>query len=206
MPTSEWRGELGRAYTDRCLRPGAQLDELYRAELGVSRSEVNRAILSGVDRSASVLECGANTGAQLELLRAMGFSNLHAVEVQGYAIARRQRGVALYAQASILDLPFPDGAFDLVFTSRVLIHVPPPDLPRAMAEVCRVSRRYVWGWEYYAPELQEIPWRGRRDMLWKGDYARMYREQLPLHRVRHVLIGYRENANLDATFLLEKIP
>lgn len=41
-------------------------------------------------------------------------------------------------------LPYPDGAFDLVISFSVLLHVPPPDLARHFGEIVRVSRSRVF--------------------------------------------------------------
>src|SRR5262249_37066487 len=40
-------------------------------------------------------------------------------------------------------LPWPDGFFDVVFTSEVLVHVPPNDLEPLLAELLRVCRWQV---------------------------------------------------------------
>lgn len=51
-------------------------------------------------------------------------------------------GAVTFAQANVLDgLPYADGAFDVVYCSQVLGHMPPPDMPlRALAEMRRVLR------------------------------------------------------------------
>ncbi len=176
-----WSSDFGRRYTDRNPQDWAAMDALYTSMYGVPRSAVNAEILAGIDRGAAVLEVGCNVGCQLEGLRAMGFSNLTGLELQEYAAARaraRLPGVTIVT-GSALELPFPDASFDLVYTSGVLIHIAPADLPRAMREIARVSRRFVWGWEYFAPELVEIPYRGQAGLLWKAPYAELYRAEVP---------------------------
>lgn len=45
-----------------------------------------------------------------------------------------------YMQGSGMELPFPDGAFDLVFSLDTLEHIPGHERPRFLAEVMRVAR------------------------------------------------------------------
>jgi SAM-dependent methyltransferase len=58
------------------------------------------------------------------------------------ALARRrlelERGSAAFVQASITDLPFADGSFDLVYSNGVIHHL--PDTARAIREFHRVLR------------------------------------------------------------------
>ncbi len=46
-------------------------------------------------------------------------------------------------QASATDLPFPDGSFDLVLSTEMLEHLALEDYRRAIAEMSRVTRRYL---------------------------------------------------------------
>jgi hypothetical protein len=85
--------------------------------------------------------------------------------------------------ASARELPFPDAGFDLVFTTGVLIHQSPDELPRVMDEIVRCSRRYVLCGEYRADELEEVPYRGQRGALYKQDYGRLYQDRFPQLRL-----------------------
>jgi pseudaminic acid biosynthesis-associated methylase len=110
-------------------------------------------------------------------------------------------------QASALKLPFDDDAFDVVFTSGVLIHIAPEDLPRAMEEIHRCAKTYIWGAEYFAPEVTEVNYRGYEQLLWKMDYARRYLERFrDLKLVREQRLAYLQNKNVDTVFLLRKKP
>lgn len=202
-----WQGEFGRAYTDRNILTPSQLDRLCSANYGVSRSEINREFLAQIPRHARILEVGCNVGNQLLLLQEQGFNDLTAVEIQSYAIetARQRVPGVLFKQASAFDLPFEKESFDLVFTSGVLIHIAPPDLGRAMGEIHRCARSYIWGAEYFSAEPAAVNYRGHEDLLWKMDYAEMYLSSFSdLKLVRERRLRYLQNKNVDTVFLLEK--
>jgi pseudaminic acid biosynthesis-associated methylase len=204
---SVWKGSFGREYTDRNTFAPAELDELYLKNYGVTRSEINRAFLSDIDKDSSFLEVGCNDGNQLLLLQQMGYSNLSGVELQSYAleIARRRLPDISLKLGSALALPHGKSAFDVVFTSGVLIHIAPGDLPHALDEIHRCARTYIWGMEYYAPEETEISYRNRNGLLWKMDYARRYLERFSdLKLVREQRFPYLHDANIDTVFLLKK--
>jgi pseudaminic acid biosynthesis-associated methylase len=202
-----WKGKFGREYTDRNTFDVEAVDALCRKNYGLTRTALNKDFLSAISQDASFLEVGCNTGNQLLLLQRMGYANLSGLELQAYAleIARsRTRNISL-AQGSALAIPHGDAAFDVVFTSGVLIHIAPEDLPRAMDEIHRCARTYIWGMEYYAPDITEVNYRNHSGLLWKMDYARRYLkrfEDLELVREQHV--PYLEGSNVDTVFLLRK--
>lgn len=205
--TEVWRSEFGREYTDRNTLEIDALDALYRKNYGLSRRQINETFLTDVPREASFLEVGCNTGNQLLLLQQMGYSNLSGIELQPYAldIARaRTRNISLQ-QGSALALPYENRSFDVVYTSGVLIHISPEDLPRAMDEIHRCAITYIWGMEYYSPETTEVRYRNRHGLLWKMDFARRYLERFEdLELVREQHVPYLENKNVDTVFLLRK--
>ncbi|MGB0041666.1 MAG: pseudaminic acid biosynthesis-associated methylase, partial [Terriglobales bacterium] len=140
-------------------------------------------------------------------LHDMGFENLSGIEIQGEIVKRAQSRApwARVTEGSALKIPFPDASFDLVFTSGLLIHIAPQDLPVAMNEIHRCARGWIWGFEYHAPEMTEVPYRGHTELLWKADYARLYIETFPdLELVSEQKLSYLENDNVDSVFLLRR--
>ena len=203
----EWEGDFGREYTDRNSLTPQQVDELWRKNYGVTRTEVNHTFLQSIPTNARILEVGCNIANQLLLLQQLGYSNLHGIEVQGYAldIARsRVRGINL-VQSSAFEIPYKEGYFDLVFTAGVLIHISPADLPVAMAEIHRCSRAFIMGAEYYAEQATEVTYRNHNGLLWKMDYAQEYLSRFPdLQLVQEQRLPYLESPNVDSVFLLRK--
>jgi SAM-dependent methyltransferase len=68
-------------------------------------------------------------------------------------------------------LPYPDRHFDIVFTSEVLVHVRPDDLPGLLAELVRIARRQVFHMEP-APATQMAS--EAHDGCWSHDLVRAY--------------------------------
>jgi pseudaminic acid biosynthesis-associated methylase len=202
-----WAGDFGRAYTDRNTLSGAQLDSLYRTNYGITRGQLNETFLRDIPRDAHILEVGCNSGNQLLLLQEMGFANLWGAELQSYALqlARARLPGAELSQASALDLPFEGGEFDLVFTSGVLIHIAPADLPLALDEIHRCAKTWIWGLEYYASEVTQVNYRGHDDLLWKMDYAKRYLDRFgDFELVREQRLPYLSSSNVDTMYLLKR--
>jgi pseudaminic acid biosynthesis-associated methylase len=203
----KWTGDFGREYTDRNEASLEGLDNLYRQNYGITRSALNDEFLKGLPRDAKILEVGSNIGNQLLMLQRSGFKDLHGIEIQDYALQRarlRLQNVEL-KQASAFEIPYPDGFFDLVFTSGVLIHIHPNDLPKAVGQIYRCASNYIWGLEYYSPQPAEVSYRGSAELLWKMDYANFYRSQFPdLELVKEKRIPYSQDTNVDSMFLLRR--
>jgi pseudaminic acid biosynthesis-associated methylase len=201
-----WRGEFGRRYTDRNPQDYEELDEVFVDYHGITRTELNREFLNNFDRDISILEVGTNVGAQLSCLDNMGFTNLFGVEIQEYAVTRAARlnPTASFVQADALNIPFEDDTFDLVFTSGVLIHIPPENIEHALREVARCATTYLWGYEYHADEYTEVQYRGNKDLLWKTDFGTLYEETIPgLTLVKERRLPYVDSDEVDSMYLLE---
>jgi SAM-dependent methyltransferase len=110
--------ERGRGYHD-------MLDEL-EAEIVLRHG-----------RGARVLEAGCGTGLVLDRLRAGARPAVGIDLSRGMLATARRRGLPVM-QADLLHLPFPDGAFDVVCSFKVLAHV--ARIADAVAELARVTR------------------------------------------------------------------
>ncbi|MFI2432287.1 class I SAM-dependent methyltransferase [Streptomyces sp. NPDC018693] len=91
-----------------------------------------------------VLEIGLGQGSEAELLIRRG-ARWTGVDLTETAVHRTGTRLAVRGlpfddlrQASVLDLPFPDRSFDVVFSHGVLHHV--PDIHRAQREIHRVLK------------------------------------------------------------------
>ncbi|KAI9794055.1 MAG: hypothetical protein M1816_006680 [Peltula sp. TS41687] len=82
--------------------------------------------VTGIDLSAEVLD------------QARAYTQQHFAS----SSPETKRGKIQYRQADVIKgLPFEDGSFDIVFSSQLFPHLPPPDLPvRALTEMRRVLK------------------------------------------------------------------
>jgi len=204
-PKVEWVGDFGKEYTDRNFMSLDEMEDLYRKNYGFTRTELNNKFLGELDHSALILEVGSNIGNQLLCLQKMGFSKLYGIELQSHAVEisqSRTKNINII-QGEASDIPFKDGFFDMVFTSGLLIHIPPSDLGQVMKETVRCSKKYIFGFEYFSENPKEIEYRGHRNLLWKADFAREYLELSDdLELVKEERIRYSNNENVDSMFLL----
>jgi len=202
----EWTGAFGQQYTDRNLLTPEAHDALYASDFGITRRQLNQTFLQGVSKDARILEVGCNIGNQLVLLQQMGYPNLFGIEIQTYALelARSRTHNIGLSRGSVFCIPA-DRPFDLVFTSRVLIHISIEDLGAAMDEIYRCAGTYIWGLEYYSPGVTYVNYRDRNGLLWKTDYAKLYLDRFrDLEIVREQRLPYLHNENVDSMFLLRK--
>ena len=158
-----WSGKFGDAYTARNIASGDGRRPFWDRVFADFPS-------------ASALEVGCNVGANLrwvaERVSAVGLDVNHA------ALAELQQRVprARPVQASARALPFPDAAFDLVFTVGVLIHQSPTTIDSVMREIVRCARRYILCAEYFSADLVEVPYRGQEGALFKRDFGGLYKQ------------------------------
>ena len=203
-----WSREFGKEYTDRTLRTVEELNAFYKSRFGQTRTGLNNEFLEGMDRSIRILEVGANVGIQLMCLQEMGFTQLYGIELQQYAIEiskTRTKHINLI-RGTIFDIPFKRNFFDLVFTSDVLIHIHPDDISEALNQIYLCTRKYIWGFEYYSDNYEEIPYRGYKKLLWKTHFAKLYLDQfLHLTLVKEKKMKDFNSKNIDSMFLLKKI-
>lgn len=170
----EWQGDFGKAYTDRNA-----VD--YKVRMPAWRKMVEGISL------ARVLEVGSNRAHNLAALREIlgPETELFGIEPNAYAVgvARKNYPDVTVMGGNAFDLPFKDGFFDLTFTAGVLIHIAPADLPKAMSEIVRVSRRYVLAAEYFSEREECIEYRGHSNLLWKRNFEQLYRSHAPSLKV-----------------------
>jgi ubiquinone/menaquinone biosynthesis C-methylase UbiE len=88
-------------------------------------------------RGKDILEAGCGTGLILERVAEFA-SRAAGVDLSAGMLAQaRARGLEV-AQGSITSLPYPDDRFDVVYSFKVLAHI--PDIEGALAEMARVTR------------------------------------------------------------------
>jgi len=92
----------------------------------------------------SILDVGSGEGALVGALLDRG-ANAFGVDVSEVVVARsNQRAPGRFLHGSILTLPFGDEAFDTVVSTDCMEHLAPEDVPNALREIHRVTRRNVF--------------------------------------------------------------
>ncbi|MGZ3680555.1 MAG: class I SAM-dependent methyltransferase, partial [Ktedonobacterales bacterium] len=119
----------------------------FKRTMGLPRVDKVLGILRGLQPD-TLLDIGSGRGAFLwSLLDAFPDLHVTCADILEYRVAGIQAvhdgGVATLAavRADATALPFADGSFDVVTLLEVLEHI--PDTQSALAEVCRVARRFV---------------------------------------------------------------
>ncbi|MDZ7587002.1 MAG: class I SAM-dependent methyltransferase [Patescibacteria group bacterium] len=130
----------------------------------------------------TILEVGCGFGRNLKFLLHHGLDprRLAGVDFSQVMLhkAKRNLGKKLsLTKASVLKLPFQAKKFDLVFTHGLLMHLPPPDLPQALVELTRVSKKYL----IIIEEIRVQP-RQLNYFTWAHDYDKII-STLPLQVV-----------------------
>lgn len=201
----KWESNFGEEYIKRNIK---DIDSLYAYNFGKTRTKLNNEFIGEFDKHIKILEVGSNIGLQLNLLQKSGFKNLYGIEINEEAIeiSKEMTKNIYIIKGSAFDVPFRDNYFDLVFTSGVLIHIAPEDIKDAINEVYRVSKRYIWGFEYFSEKYTEVEYRGEKNLLWKANFAQIYLDTFKdLRLIKENRIKYLQNANIDQMFLLEKV-
>ncbi|HSK80007.1 MAG TPA: methyltransferase domain-containing protein, partial [Thermoanaerobaculia bacterium] len=97
----------------------------------------------GATEGKAILDCGCGRGFYLKMLRHVGNARLAGIDLELPHLRKARRNTAdlpgiTIANASIYELPFPDGTFDAVILSEVLEHVERE--ADGLAEVARVLK------------------------------------------------------------------
>lgn len=181
--TEFWRGEFGNEYVGRNMISPEQMQA--RVALW---SEILSHTISAPPKS--ILEVGANLGINLRTLNSLSSARRYAVEPN-----EKARGIlvkdGVVAAGDVRDgiaskIDLPDGVADLAFTSGVLIHVHPDNLPASLKEIHRCSNRWIACIEYFSDKPEMIPYRGHDDRLFKRDFGGLWLDSFPdLHIVAY---------------------
>jgi len=206
-----WVKDFGKEYSERNSWPeDSEWDQFYLANWGKTKIEINNLVMDHLPKNAKILEVGCNIGMQLKGFQRMGFTNLYGIELQQDAVQKAKKiteGINII-QGSGFDLPFADNYFDFVCTNGVLIHIAPSDHKTFLSEIYRCTNKYIMGWEYFAPWITNINYRGNNGFLWKADFTQIYIDNFPdlklIFKKQFSYISEQEKGNADEIFLLSK--
>lgn len=148
----EYNKEIWNKYTDDNLNSVNPSSFIYHVTLALG--------------AKSILEAGCNIGNNIKDFP--NTFNVSGIDMNQYAINKAKERFPSFdfKVGSISDIPYADNSFDLVFTRTVLIHAPESIMTKAMDEIYRVSKKYIFSMEFYNPEEKMIEWKRGKDLLW----------------------------------------
>lgn len=100
-------------------------------------------------RSNNVLEVGCNSANDLSSFPKDFDVNGVDLNDKALDIAKKKFPTFQFKNGSILELPYEDSSFDFVFTHNVLNYISEEDIDKAIAELYRVSKKYILNCELY---------------------------------------------------------
>lgn len=159
-----WAGSFGDAYIDRTNNK-----DVFVANLSFFDE-----ILCKTKNVKTILELGANIGMNIQAINnLMPDSKTSAVEINPKAFEQLKSACTGKAYlSSILDIDSKiKKQYDLVFTKGVLIHINPGRLQKVYDAMYRLSKKYICVAEYYNPTPMTIGYRGKKNALFKRDFA-----------------------------------
>lgn len=162
-----WQGDFGNEYTER----NVVSDMLGRTVLW-------RELLDYFNsRPTTILEIGAGCGDNLSAILRAGHNRCDLAGVEPNRKARaalKRRDFGAYDGTA----QNPGRTADFVFTSGVLIHIPPDELMAAYQGIYDAAERYIVSIEYFAADPEEKLYRGRK--LWKRDFGAFWLDNFDL--------------------------
>lgn len=202
-----WKSKFGKDYTKRNFYD--KLENSYIQKFGCNKEIINNDFINYFDKDYSFLEVGCNIGNELKILKKSGFKKLTGIDTQKHAIeiARSNLKSVEFIHGNAENLPFEDNTFDVVFTNNLLIHLNSKNLITAIKEMKRITKKYIWSFEYYFENRCLIEYHDHMNLLWKDDFKKYFLEigfEITKNK-KYKYISSNESGNIDEMFLLEKI-
>ena len=200
-----WTGEFGKSYLKRNYSVDDE-NKLYLQRTGLTYENVFQTFFHGIDRHSKILELGCNVGIKLSILKKIGFTNLHGVEInkKAFQMAKTRHPDITFSLSSIEDFKGPDEEYDLVYTSGVLIHINPKNLDQVIKKIIKLTKKYVFGLEYFSENLMAINYRGVNNVLWKQNFPKLFIQYPNITMLRQKKFFYKDENLCDIAYLLKK--
>jgi len=136
------------------------------------RLDIIRAFFTDIDRDLSIIELGCNRGNFIQVLLNMGFTNITGVDINREAIemARESFPKLNFIKTTIEDFDYYE-KYDIVATCGVLIHIDPSLLQNVINKIEDMSKKYIFGCEYYSNDFAMIK---HSSKCYSGDYGNLF--------------------------------
>jgi len=186
-PIDAWQGGFGNEYQKR----NGPNWKSVKHRLGIFENIMEK--MGDQFPRENIMEVGAGCGDNLraiDMIYARSKQKVQLIAAEPNKSAQSHLGdvADVIIGDAATKLSFQDQSIDMVFTSGVLIHIPPADLGKAMREIHRVSRRWIGCIEYFNPTPEETPYRENTGLMWRRDYGTAWLEAFP--SLRPVMCGF----------------
>ena len=201
-----WWSKFGENFLER-NKSYEEINKYFNLEVGINVDEPFQKKISGLNRDISILELGCNVGVKLEILKNMGFKNLTGIDINANALkeGKRRNPDIEFIESTIEGLDTDSRKYDLVFTSVGLIHQNPKTLDLIIKKIIEISKKYIFGYEYFSENLQDIEYRGNKGVLWKQNFPELFKKIEPsLKLIKLEKYEYLKKDLTDVAYLFEK--
>lgn len=200
-----WMGDFGTKYIER-NKTMETVNELYKKQTGITVEEIFKNFFENINLDNRIIELGCNVGLNLSVLHKMGFKNLTGVEINksAFSLAKKNNPDISFINSSIENFDVEE-KYDLVYTAGVLIHINPDTLPLIIKKMDELSKKYIFGFEYFSDHLEEIKYRDHQNTCWKQNFPQLIKNFNPSYRtIREEKFQYKEENISDIAYMLEK--
>lgn len=201
-----WLSKFGENFLER-NNSYEEINKYFNLEIGIDVGEPFQKNFEELNRDISILEIGCNVGVKLEILKNMGFKNLTGIDINANALkeGKRRNPDIEFIESTIEELDADSMKYDLVFTSVVLIHQNPKTLDSIIKKIIKISKKYIFGYEYFSENLQEIEYRGNKGVLWKQNFPELFQKIEPNLKLKKLeKYKYLKKDLTDVAYLFEK--
>ena len=189
-----WKSRFGEKYTKRNRK--------------IKKNLFIRNVLNKIGKIKSVFEFGTNVGNNLDIIKKFdGKIETNGIEINKYAFKIAEGKGHHVINGSVKKRIKIKKKFDLVLTSGLLIHINPKDLDKVYKNIFSLSRKYILIAEYFSQDPVAIKYRGKKNLLFKRDFAKELKRKFKLKIIDYGFIWSEDKKhNLDNFnwFILKK--
>ena len=200
-----WMSDFGTDYINR-NNTIEVVNELYNKQTGITVEKIFNKFFDEINRESKIIELRCNIGLNLSVLNKMRFKNLTGLEINetAFSIAKKNNPDINFIHSSIENFNSTE-TYDLVYTAGVLIHINPDTLPLIISKMDQLSKKYIFGFEYFSENLVEIKYRNNESTCWKQNFPELIKKLNPsFNTIKEEKFQYKDENICDVAYLLEK--
>ena len=189
-----WKSKFGERYTKR--------------NKNIKKNFLIKNILKKIKNVKNVFEFGTNIGNNLDIIKKSKKKiQTYGIEINKLASKISEKKGHKILVGSVKNQIKLKSKFDLVFTCGLLIHINPKDLNKVYKNIFALSKKYILIAEYFNQDPVAIKYRGKKELLFKRDFAKELKNKFNLKIVDYGFLWSEDKKhNLDNYnwFLLKK--